>query len=662
MWRMNVSASGFHSIRVEGCTAANISSSNSSVSSICSNCHPNATCQKYLYSTQCVCNDGFIGDGYICSDYDECMNYWSNPCNIGTCVNTYGSYNCVCPNGFQMSNKTCADVNECLKSELNHCHPLANCTNAYGSYFCTCPTGYFGNGFDCEFDECSTGICGFGIECIKSNGSYSCMDPCINSTTLLQTWRSTSYYAYYYYYYYYGQCDSSLFGWYQFKGSGGVRMPEFCPSTYSCGTSSPMWLSGSHPQLADGIVNRTVCANWNGYCCYWSANVQIKACPGGYHVYKLSGTPACSLAYCTDPSTAMDMCSCGSDEECRYENGHFGCYCKANAGPSALANIRPVLTCSASSIVASFNKCHLQKFKLDSSSIHLNDSSCIGIPELNNTNIISVMSAPRQGLCGNLLLKNQTHVIYKNTIYISLDTNSSIGGEDVFTVTYSCSYPLDMQVSLETVLTLINGSVNVEIEGSGQLIASITLYEDSSYFAPYGGSEVLLTSKTVLYIGVFINGGDTDQFILVMTNCYATPSRNASDSKRYDIIKDSCPSKQDSSVSVYENGVSRKGRFSVQLFGYVQDSNIVFMHCELRICDQTTETCTPSCSGSRSVTRNTGGTVTTVLVGPIIRQVESVTETSTKSSTLTDNGISATLEHQTSVIILLAGLLFIILN
>ncbi|CAH2307095.1 uromodulin [Pelobates cultripes] len=624
-WSMNINASGFYSIRVQGLKVNNIS-----YPDICSKCHSNATCTKNLYTMQCTCNDGFVGDGYTCSDYNECRYYWSNPCYPYTCINTYGSYYCICPSGYEMSNKTCTDIDECSRPDLNSCHRLANCTNYGGSYTCLCPSGYFGDGYHCEFDECSTGICGFGNDCIKLNGSYSCLDPCFNATILNEPWRSTSNYYYPYYYYYsssyYGQCDSSLYGWYRFTGSGGTRMPEFCPSTYSCYTSAPMWLSGSHPAVADGIVNHTACANWYGDCCSWSRSVQIKACSQGFHVYKFSGAPTCNLAYCTDPSSTMDSCSCGDEEECRYVNGHFGCYCKTSTEPLSLGTLSPALSCGANSMIVSFTKCRLQRLKLNTNTVHLLDANCTGSLNFNSTSVISVMSAPKKDSCGNQELKNATHVIYKNIIYLSLDTNSSVGGEDVFSITYSCAYPLDMQVSLETILSPMNSSIAV-IEGSGQLVTSIALYQDSSLSTPYVGSEIILTSKTILHVGVFINGGDTSQFLLVMKNCYATPSRNASDPIKYDIIKNSCSSKQDSSITIYENGVSRRGRFSVQLFGYVQNSNVVFLHCDLRICDQRTETCTPSCSGSRSSTENTGNTNATVYIGPIIKQADSVVET-----------------------------------
>ncbi|XP_075422142.1 uromodulin-like isoform X2 [Ascaphus truei] len=648
IWRMYINASGPNSVRIEGFRATNKSSTGN-----CSKCHINATCEEYLNFYTCTCKDGFIGDGFNCSDYDECSNYLSNSCYYGGCINTYGSYTCACPYGLEMSSdKKCVDINECLRPDLNRCHALAYCINDYGSYACSCPTGYIGNGSSCEFDECTTAVCGFDKDCTKYIGSYSCTDPCFNHTTLNQPWRSmSSSYGYY--------CDSGTFGWHRFIGSGGIRMPEVCVPTYSCGTTAPMWLSGSHPRPMDGIVNRTACAHWGDYCCLWSTDVQIKACPGGYHIYKFRGAPSCSLGYCTDPATVDDFCACADDEECRRFNGTYGCYCKNTYEISAIETLRPVLTCGTLEIKASFKKCQLQSLNLNTENIHLRDRGCFGFPDYNSTNIISVVSPLKTGKCGNEFVKNETHVIYRNTIYLSLESPLAIGGglEDYVSIQYSCVYPLDMQISLDTAVMPIASSVNISMEGTGLFVARMALYQDESYFTPYEGSVVLLSAKTTLHIGVTLDGGDTSQFTLLAKNCYATPSSNASDSRKYYIIRDRCPSKQDSSINMAENGVSNRGRFSVQLFEYVKDYNLVYLHCELHVCEIATETCAPSCTGRASRIADTGNRNMAVSVGPIVRQ-DQITPTVPSS-----DGTRTSMALLTPTILFLARhLFFIIVN
>ncbi|XP_063788464.1 uromodulin-like [Pseudophryne corroboree] len=608
-WTIIIYAGSHFSLRVEGLLVANISSADH-----CSECHPNATCEESLGFLQCSCKEGFIGDGLACSDIDECAYSWSNNCSVGICKNTFGSYFCVCPSGYtNSSGNVCVEIDECSSSDLNRCHSLATCITHKGSYSCVCPYGYYGDGFTCEVDECTRGACGLGINCVKTLGSYQCSDPCEHHIVLNETWRSISNV--------YGSqvyCDGSLYGWHRFIGSGGVRIPDTCVPIYSCGTHAPMWLNGSHPMLSDGIINRTACANWNNNCCYWSSTVQIKACPDGYYVYKLSGTPACSLSYCTDPHTSDLLCE--ADEEWKLKDGIYGCYCKDEYEVSDVADIRPELTCGVHEMKVTFYKCQLKSLNLNVSSITLKDSSCFEYRDDPITNTFSVLSSLQAGKCGLQIIKNSTHAMYENTLdFVIIKYVGIIERREELTVRISCAYPLDMLTSLTTVVNPFFSSTNISIGGTGEFKAYMALYKDSSYLTPYEGSNVLLSTSSILYVGVFVKGGDSSQHFVVMKSCYATPTESPDDSMRYYLIIDSCPNKQDSTISVLENGASRKGRFSAQVFKFIGNYNNVYLHCAINLCDDIAGSCTPSCSGVKL--RNAASDQTYQLtLGPVIRE------------------------------------------
>ncbi|KAM4025489.1 uromodulin-like [Anomaloglossus baeobatrachus] len=614
-WTIVIYAGGRYSLRVEGLKGLNISSAEN-----CSKCHPFANCEEYFGSVECNCKDGFIGDGFNCSDIDECAYSWSNNCSDGMCQNTFGSYSCDCPSGFIFSSMGyCVDIDECSSPELNRCHSSASCINYYGNYSCVCPYGYFGDGFHCEVDECTNGFCGLGIECIKSPGSYSCSDPCSDHTVLEEPWRSTSNM-----YDSKINCDYDKQGWYRFVGSGGVRMPESCAPEYGCGTHAGMWLRGTHPMLRDGVVNHSVCASWLGSCCYWSTTVLIKTCPGGYHVYKLDGTPACYLSYCTDPSTANNSSICAADEEWKLKDGVYGCFCKDEYEVTALADIRPELTCDLYEMRAVFQKCQLTSLDFNANSVTLRDDGCYGIHHDPSRNSFTVSSPIHAGACRLQITKNGTHVTYLSTLHLMLESTGLITRDEELSVTIFCSYPLDMMVSLNMAVKPFFSSTNITVGGTGQFTAYMAIYKDSSYVTPYEGSEVELSTKSMLYIGVFVQGGDAFNYALVMRNCYATPSRNPDDSLKYYIIKDSCPNKQDSTISVPENGVSRKGRLSVQVFKFVGNHSSVYIHCAVSLCDVTAGSCAPSCSGIRS--QSSGDEkIYQISLGPIRRKDEVIT-------------------------------------
>ena len=59
-------------------------------------------------------------------------------------------------------------------------------------------------------------------------------------------------------------CDSRLDGWYR----AGDQITDSCVPYGHCGTGFPGWLNGSHPTVADGAVNRSICFTSRG-CCYF---------------------------------------------------------------------------------------------------------------------------------------------------------------------------------------------------------------------------------------------------------------------------------------------------------------------------------------------------------------------------------------------------------
>lgn len=100
--------------------------------------------------------------------------------------------------------------------------------------------------------------------------------------------------------YYRGVCDNGMSHlWYRFDGAAGNRMASSCPPTYRCNTFAPGWLSGGHPSVADGRVNRLVCFHAYKRCCYYSTTIPVRNC-GAFYVYYFAGTfNTCNLRYCS---------------------------------------------------------------------------------------------------------------------------------------------------------------------------------------------------------------------------------------------------------------------------------------------------------------------------------------------------------------------------
>ncbi|XP_028419161.1 cubilin-like [Dendronephthya gigantea] len=81
----------------------------------CYRCGIHASCLKTNGSLHCICNVGFVGDGYSCTDVNECQN-GTNVCNRNaSCNNTIGSFNCLCNTGYIGDGITCRNVTICTK-------------------------------------------------------------------------------------------------------------------------------------------------------------------------------------------------------------------------------------------------------------------------------------------------------------------------------------------------------------------------------------------------------------------------------------------------------------------------------------------------------------------------------------------------------------------
>jgi hypothetical protein len=88
-----------------------------------------------------VCKSGYSGDGYTCSDVNECLSNNGGCSANATCTNSAGSFSCACKTGYSGDGKTCTDVNECLTNN-GGCGANGTCSNSVGSFSCGCVSGY----------------------------------------------------------------------------------------------------------------------------------------------------------------------------------------------------------------------------------------------------------------------------------------------------------------------------------------------------------------------------------------------------------------------------------------------------------------------------------------------------------------------------------------
>lgn len=137
---------------------------------------------------QCICNQGWEtnGTGVAClTDVNECDSSRGPRCSVNPkvdCINLPGSFRCgQCPAGYEGDGFTCSDINECLTMPNGGCSPLVVCHNTIGSRICgSCPPGYQGDGITCTWrGTCNInhGGCHPSAQCVENMAIVQCVCP-----------------------------------------------------------------------------------------------------------------------------------------------------------------------------------------------------------------------------------------------------------------------------------------------------------------------------------------------------------------------------------------------------------------------------------------------------------------------------------------------------
>lgn len=199
---------------------------------------------------------------------------------------------------------------------------------------------------------------------------------------------------------------------------------------------------------------------------------------------------------------------------------------------------------------------------------------------------------------------NQTNTQNINRELILLDFKCIY--EDEFTMAAPMGGFDDDRMAIPTMQT-----INFITE-HGSFAVAMNIFQDSSYSKSkeYQNAPSIPIGSYV-YVQVQLESINTDELVVVLDNCFATQTRDPSDlstSKHY-LIQNRCVNaEQDPTVQIYSNGEGQKSRFKYQMFKWRWSADDVYLHCEIDICNKTSEQCTAAtasmgtCNGN-SVTR-----------------------------------------------------------
>ncbi|XP_063799566.1 alpha-tectorin [Pseudophryne corroboree] len=321
-----------------------------------------------------------------------------------------------------------------------------------------------------------------------------------------------------------------------------------------------------------------------------------------------------------DPCVGADC----PNRSCEVDNGGELCGCM---DPPVYGNdthdiIDAEVTCKAAQMEVSISKCKLFQLGFEREGVRINDRHCPGIE---GEDFISFQINNTKGNCGNIVQSNGTHIMYKNTVWIESANNTGniITRDRTINVEFSCAYELDIKISLDSVIRPMLSVINLTVPTQeGSFTTKMALYKNASYKHPYRQGEVVLTTRDVLFVGVFVVGADSTHLILTLNKCYATPSRDSNDKLRYFIIEGGCPNIKDNTIGIEENGISLTCRFHVTVFKFIGDYDEVHLHCAVSLCDAEKTSCKINCpQNSRSAADHVQDSKEQIIsVGPIRRK------------------------------------------
>ncbi|GAA6102753.1 stabilin-2 [Tachysurus ichikawai] len=146
-------------------------------------CHIHANCLLEQAGEQnCVCEPGYMGDGFQCVHEDPCTWSLNGGCGDNArCVQLgKGRHKCECLSGWREDGDECQPVNNCLESSKGGCHPNASCVYlGPGQNDCVCKRNFRGTGRDCEpINQCVNlmGGCHLLADCFMLYpGKFACV-------------------------------------------------------------------------------------------------------------------------------------------------------------------------------------------------------------------------------------------------------------------------------------------------------------------------------------------------------------------------------------------------------------------------------------------------------------------------------------------------------
>ncbi|XP_069478979.1 uromodulin-like isoform X2 [Ambystoma mexicanum] len=227
----------------------------------------------------------------------------------------------------------------------------------------------------------------------------------------------------------------------------------------------------------------------------------------------------------------------------------------------------PAVTCDMDAIVVSFDVSEMSSQNYQSFFLHNEQApQCVGSAQ----GKVSLSGAAfRRGDCGLQFTSLNGSITVSSTVH--LVPSSPAPNVDI---PIECTFPL-------------KALGNVVAEGTRPK-ASMSVFTDPNYTLPVTAA---LPLGKHMYVKVQLEGANDADMVLVMGDCYATASASAEDPNKVLLLQSGTPMPGALHTAVLQNGNSNQGKFTFKMFKFHQQPSDVYLHCDLHVCVQSSETC-----------------------------------------------------------------------
>ncbi|XP_078493973.1 uromodulin [Ciona intestinalis] len=300
---------------------------------------------------------------------------------------------------------------------------------------------------------------------------------------------------------------------------------------------------------------------------------------------------ACAGVTCNNKGTC--------DANAAYTRGYW-CECDDGWAGQDCNHPEPTVRCGDNRIDVVIDKGLVQELQVDDDAryVYFGKSSAgqqCRASEDGNLYRLSIL--PPFSNCGTQVIQRGPgdDYTFSNTVVWNREVNNTqnIIDREMILLDFKCIYEDTYTVSGPSVLPTLN--VLKFQTGQGRFEVRMSLFDDNSYSGSHEYTQQpTISIGTYVYVQVELAHVSDPHLAVTMERCFASQSRDPADpvSTKHMLIINRCASLNDSTVQVRYNGENARSQFKFQMFKWRWSADDVYLHCEVDICNRTSEICT----------------------------------------------------------------------